>query len=57
MQNKRPKSAFGLIGPLDKASIQDNFMKKALRQVFGLFIVVPFAAEIEIHGFPISIKQ
>jgi hypothetical protein len=43
MQKKGSETSLGLIGPLNQTTIQDNFMKKTLSQILGLFVIVALA--------------
>ena len=43
-QQIRPETAFGTLGLFDKLPAENNFIKEALCQIFGLLVAVTFAA-------------
>ena len=57
MQQKRSKTTFGFICALNKVSVEHDFMKEALREIFGLFIAVSPSTDKAIDRFPVLLQQ
>jgi hypothetical protein len=57
IQDKRPESSLRRICPFYHTTTKDDFVKESLGQVLGLFVLIAFAPEIAVNGFPISLKQ
>lgn len=46
-----------MLRPLDQIAIEHDFIKKALSQVLGLLVVIPFMTQVTINGLPVSFEQ
>jgi hypothetical protein len=46
-----------LIRPPDEIPIEDDFVKKALRQIFGLLIIEALMSEITVNRLPVPFQQ
>ena len=44
-------------GKRGKERLQHDLMKEALGQIFGIFVIAAFTAQIAVDRFPVSMKQ
>jgi hypothetical protein len=56
-QQEGPEAPFGPIGLLDQLPLEHDLMEEPLCQVLGLLVVTPFAANIAVDRFPVTVHQ